>query len=77
MVTLVAWHDRVRQFSAVPPCACWSSWARSVCRQLLLVAEADIKAQAPETVPGKMEQLMVGYAMVDALPGGQRLLPAA
>ena len=36
-------------------------------RQLLLVAEADIKAQAPETVPNKMEQLMVGYAMVDAL----------
>ena len=36
-------------------------------RQLLQVVEADVKAQAPETVPAKMGLLLVGYARVDAL----------
>lgn len=31
VVTLVAWHDGCGSSAAVPPCACWSSWARSVC----------------------------------------------
>lgn len=67
VVTLVAWHDRVRQFSRRSTLRLLEQLGEERLRQLLLVAEADIKAQAPETVPGKMEQLMVGYAMVDAL----------
>ena len=36
-------------------------------RRLFHVMEADVKAQAPETVPGKMEKLLSGYAMLDAV----------
>ena len=67
VVTLVAWHDRVRQFNRRSTLRLLEQLGQVRLRQLLLVAEADIKAQAPETVPGKMEQLLVGYAMVDAL----------
>ena len=67
VVTLVAWHDRVRQFNRRSTLRLLEQLGEERLRQLLLVAEADIKAQAPETVPNKMEQLMVGYAMVDAL----------
>ena len=67
VVTLAAWHDRVRQFTRRSTLRLLAQLGETRLRQLLLVAEADVKAQAPETVPGKMEQLLAGYALVDAL----------
>lgn len=67
VVTLVKQHDRIRRFSRQATLRLLSELGERQTRQLLQVMEADIKAQAPETVSGKMEALLEGYAMVDAL----------
>lgn len=67
VVTLVEWHDRARRFYRPFTLRLLAQLGEERVRQLLQVVEADVKAQAPETVPDKMEQLMVGCTLVDAL----------
>ena len=67
VVTLVEWHDRARRFYRPFTLRLLAQLGEERVRQLLQVVEADVKAQAPETVPAKMGLLLVGYARVDAL----------
>ena len=67
VVELVAAHDRFRHFPRRTVSRLLARMGPERTLQLLQVIEADIKAQAPHTVPGKMEKLLEGYAMVDAV----------
>lgn len=69
VVTLVGQHDRIRRFSRRATLRLLAELGERRTRQLLQVMEADVKAQAPETVPDKMTALLEGCAMVDALLG--------
>lgn len=71
VTVLVANHDRIRHFTRRSTCHLLAELGLQRTKDLLQVMEADVKAQAPETVPDKMEQLLAGYAMVDALKGEQ------
>ena len=67
VVTLVDYHDRYRRFPRRTTGRLLSELGAERTRQLLQVIEADIKAQNPDSVPMKMERLLEGYAMVEAL----------
>lgn len=67
VVELVELHDRFRRFTGKSTRRLLSQLGRKQTKRLLQVIEADIKAQAPETVRGKMEQLLEGYSKVDAI----------
>lgn len=67
VVTLTVNHDRTRHFTRRITCHLLAELGEERTRALLQVMEADVKAQAPETVVKKMERLLEGYAMVDTL----------
>lgn len=67
VTALVEAHDQIRHFTRKTTCRLLSRMGIVQTRRLLQVMEADIKAQAPATVGGKMEQLLEGYARVDAV----------
>lgn len=67
IVTLVRMHDRTRRFTRKSTCHILAELGVTQTKRLLQVMEADVKAQALETVPGKMEALLAGFAMVDAI----------
>lgn len=67
VVTLVRMHDHMRRFTRKSTCRLLATLGVTQTKQLLHVMEADIKAQAPETLPRKMEALLTGYAMTDAI----------
>lgn len=71
VTTLVASHDRFHSFPRRSVCRLLAEMGEKGTKALLQVMEADVKAQAPETVSEKMEQLLAGYAMVDALKAEQ------
>lgn len=67
VVNLVRLHDKSRRFTWKGSRRLLSQLGPDQTKLLLQVMEADIKAQAPATVAGKMELLLDGCAKVDAL----------
>ncbi len=67
VVELIEQHERTQFFTRRSTCRLLSELGVVQTKRLLQVMEADVKAQAPETVVPKMEALLIGFAKVDAV----------